>query len=321
MKKLILLFSLASQNLIAAEADNFTAASLIVHDVKEDLNTLANDYLKKAVSDVNLKGSCNEEKSEEALYTELRKYFGNHSKGQLVKDVLYTEKILKNTLPLKQSVYGQWDKSDGFLLGRKKAASSALALSPLIRVGDQVIGVDKLEHMFGMGFSYFKKHHQQGKEIQKVLKHGVLLEKTILGGNFLATGVFAYGDLSANFNGMRFWNHMLQKQDDILGSEFNQGPYITCQGKHWKVNEEKLIDFSHYVDSSFDESINCSKFANAGGTRKFKAAINERGFSGCPVDSQKLDEMKAKYDHKNIGRYIINSKGSGEVSYLNEFQD
>ena len=320
MKKIMLTLSLISSiNTYAAEADNFTAHGLTIIDVKSDINQLANDYLKKAVTDVNLKSKCNTDKSEATLYTELRKYFGNHSKGQLVKDILYSETVPKNALPLRESVYGSWTVGNGYLLGRKKAALSPLALSPLIRVGSEVIGVDKLEHMFGMGFTYFTKHHLEGKEIKSVLKTGILYEKTILGGNVIATGVFSYGDLSANFNGMRFWNHLLQKQDDILGAQNNRGPFITCENSKWAVSTDNAIDFSNYVDPSYDESINCSKFANNSGVKKFTKAIKDRGFHGCPINAEKLNDMKAKYEILGIGHYIINDEGLGNVSYFNEF--
>lgn len=319
MKKIILALSVLSSSLFAAEADNFTAYSLNLTDVRQDINQLANTYLSQAVTDLNEKMNCNESKSEEALYNELRLYFANHSKGKLVKEILYTDTFAKNALPLKESVYGGWTINNGFLLGRKKAASSPLALSPLIKFGDETIGVDKLEHMFGMGFSYFTKYHKKGKSIKSVLKTGVLYEKTILGGNVLATGVFSYADLSANFNGMRFWNHVLQKQDDILGREFNRGPLVTCVDNKWKLSDVHTIDFSNYVDPSFDESINCSKFANKSGAEKFKTAINNLGFSGCPLDTKKVKALKDKYAPSGISQFIINDEGLGTVSYLNEF--
>jgi hypothetical protein len=311
-----LLFSL---NLIGAEADNFTAASLNIVDVKDDVNALANNYLKTALNNLNKDVVCTDAGSEERLYNELSNYFANHSKGKLVKEILYTDNIQKNTLPLKESIYGNWTIREGFLLGRKKAGASPLALSPLIKIGDHIIGVDKLEHMFGMGFTYFTKHYSKKKSITDVLKYGGTLEKTILGGNVLATGVFSYADLSANFNGMRFWNHILQKNDDILGSQYNFGPYVVCKDNKWKVSDENPIDFSNYVDASFDESINCSKLANKSGLKKFKKSLIDRGFAGCPLDPEKLSEVKTKYNVFNIEHFIINKKGNGTVSYFNEF--
>lgn len=319
--KLSLFLSLMiySQISFSAEADNFTARTLSLIDISGQLNTLANNYLKTAVDKVNLEGNCDQgSKSEELLYTELRNYFSNHSKGELVKNILYTENIAKNALPLKESVYGEWSPRDGYLLGRKKAATSPLALSPLIQVGDQIIGVDKLEHMFGMGFNYFTQYYSKGKSIKKILKGGIFKEKTVLGGNILATGVFSYADLSANFNGMRFWNHVLLKKDDILGTQNNLGPYVSCVGNKWQVEEKNPIDFKNYIDSSMDESINCSKFASKSGERKFRAAISKFA-NGCPVDASKLKEMQIKYDASNIFHFIINDDGTDTVSYFNEF--
>ncbi|MFA6237703.1 MAG: hypothetical protein WC635_10285 [Bacteriovorax sp.] len=316
--KLTILFSalICSSIGFGAEADNFTARTLSLVDVSGQINDLANKYLADAVETVNLETSCDQgAKSEERLYIELKKYFSNHSKGELVKNILYTEAVAKNSLPLKESVYGQWSVHNGYLLGRKKAAASPLALSPLIQIGEQIVGVDKLEHMFGMGFTYFAQQ-SKGKSIKQILKGGILKEKTFLGGNMLATGVFSYADLSANFNGMRFWNHMLLKQDDILGAEHNLGPYIGCEGSKWKI--KNTIDFKNYIDSSMDESINCSKFANKSGAQKFQEAIAQLG-SVCPMDKDKLLEMQNKYRPSNIQHFIINEEGAGTVSYFNEF--
>lgn len=322
MKKTILFSLLAlTHSAFAAEADNFTARTISLKDVSTEVNAMANKYLAKAVSDLNQRGNCNEEE----LYKELRKYFANHSKGELVKDILYKNTVEINALPIKQSVYSTWEAADGYLLGRKKAATSPLALSPLIKIGDQVVGVDKLEHMFGMGYDYFKKHYNKGTSITKVLNYGIALEKTILGGNVFATGVFSYGDLAANFNGMRFWNHMLQKNDDILGSHENLGPYLSCSQNTWVVVESNPIDFRNYLDASADESINCSKFAGSKAVGKFKNQVKIRGFvnvsgqAACPVEPEVLSAIRKKYKPSGVEHLIINHEGNGKVSYFNEF--
>lgn len=231
MKKIILsTFLVLTQNLFAAESDNFTARQLDLVDASTQVNELANKYLKNSIKNLSSRG-CDES----ALYAELRKVFANHSSGEFTKDILYKGAVPIYALPIKQSVYESWEIFDGYLLGKKSAATSPLALSPLIKIGDQAVGVDKFEHMFGMGFDYFTKKYIKGGNIKLILNYGGAMEKTILGGNIFATGVFSYGDLSANFNGMRFWNHMLQQHDDILGTDHNIGPYIICQDKKWPL--------------------------------------------------------------------------------------
>ncbi len=326
MKKLTLLTAmLLSTTTLAAEADHYTGRNDFLGDISANINATANSALDNAVD--NLKDlDCEQKASELELYKELRKTFANHTKGELVINLLHEESIEKRAIPLDQSIFGDWSILNGFLLGRSSASESALALSPLIRVGDKYIGIDKMEHMFGMGFRYFKKHHIKGKKLHKVLKSGIFSEKTILGGNILATGVFSYGDLSANFNGMRFWNHMLQKRNDVLGKSHNIGPYIKCANGRYAVNKENPIDFRNYVDSSMDESVNCSKFATKAAARKYKKAISERGFK-CPMSIESLNEMKSKYsavidrDKKKrpVSHWIINDEGIDDVSYFNEF--
>lgn len=326
---IILCFILFCTGLVAGEADHYTDRELPLEDISEQLNELANSYLNDATQTVNNTINCDDSKeSELALYAELTKYFSNHTKGLLVKEVLHKTYVTKKMIGLKDSVYGQWSIFNGYLMGKKSAANSPLALTPMIRIGDHIVGTDKLEHMFGMGQIYFKRYHMKNKKLRKVLKSGIFREKTALGGNVLATGVFAYADLSANFNGMRFWNHMLQKRDDVLGADKNIGPYVKCQDGKYEVVESNPIDFRNYIDESMDESINCSKFATKSGLKKFTKGIKsiDENYS-CPMSKKTLNKMVLKYkvptpkDGKKrpISHWIINKEGNGKVSYFNEF--
>ncbi len=323
MYKLILtpLFILASLSMLqAAEVDHYTSQEKNIDNALDILNDRANLYIKRAVLRANVQGNgCNEE----SLYKELKFYFANHSKGQFSKDLLYDASIPKQVLPLESSVYKNWSVWNGYLLGREKAKDSPLALGPIVRLDDYIIGTDKFEHMFGMGNQYFERYYKKGKSLTSILKRGVFLEKTILGGNILATGVFSYADLSANFNGMRFWNHMLQKSDDILGPQYNEGPYIRCIDNQWVQNID--LDFANYIDLSMDESINCSKFATKSANRKFKKTIKSLNESclnakSSIVELQKYD-VRIPGDRKgrNISHFILNHDGHEKVSYFNEF--
>ncbi|MDD2805646.1 MAG: hypothetical protein PHV33_08835 [Elusimicrobiales bacterium] len=335
MKKLLAaIFLLLSWTPVrAAEADHFSLPDGQIADITAEVNKLSNEGLAAAIADLNAQGGCDDtRKSEELLYERLTDVFSNHKKGQLVNTIISGE-IPRTVIPLKESVYSEWSIWNGFLLGRRGAAKSPLALFPLIKIGDTVVGVDKLEHMFGMGLRYFKGHYLEEKPLVSVLKGGIFKEKTFLGGNMLATGVFSYADLSANFNGMRFWNHMLQKRDDVLGAQHNAGPYLTCQAGKWVKNEERPIDFRTYVDATMQESMNCSKFATSAGVRKFHEALaalqskdKSRIFT-CPENPGLMDETMKKYEVEIAGdphgskvdHWIINREGNAKVSYFNEF--
>ena len=321
----VLSLILLAPSLLGAEADHYSLRGEPLNDMLPTINEMANQYLKRSIKDANiLTKNC----SEEVLYNEMRKYFNNHSKGELVIRALKEKEVQKRMIPLKESIYENWNVWDGFLLGRKSAASSPLALSPMVRMGEYVIGIDKLEHMFGMGFRYFSEHYLKERKISRVLNKGIFYEKTILGGNIVATGVFAYADLAANFNGMRFWNSVLAKREDILGEKLEA--YVACDDSEFK--QVSKIDFSKFIDASFDESINCSKFARNRSVRKMIAAIDKRGRQKgieykCPMNQQSYEDILRKYDIPAVGNrkgqtlsdFIINGEGLERRSFLNEF--
>lgn len=320
----VALFSLLSFNVLAAEVDQFTRRNDPLSDSSQLLNLKANQFVKEAIEKLNKDAiDCQSLEAEKKLYKELRKYFANHTKGQLTIYALKSDDIQKRKLKIQDSIFQDWTIFDGYLLGKPSANNSDLALGPLIRMNDVVVGTDKLEHLFGRGFSYFNNYYLKNKSLKRTLNSGVFGEKTIYGGNKLATGVFSYADLSANFNGMRFWNHILQKREDVMGDNF--GPYITCgNGSKWE--QVKDIDFTHYFDASHDEAINCSKFPTKKTAKKYAKVVQQLGsekthyvgIAGCPIDPNSLEAMKQKYG--KFAKYILNlSDSDRELSYFNEF--
>ncbi len=318
--------------LYSAEAYHYTVPAHEIEDITYQLNTHTNFLVQQVLDDINTQGGCRLSKNvfgsgktaEEKLYKALKKIFFIHGRSILVDDIL-DGYMPTTTILLRDSVYKEWNITSGVAL-----IISQLTLSPNIKVGGKVIGVDKLEHMFAYGLKYFRQHYISGMEMEKVLRLGAAAEKVYLGGNVMETGVFSYGDLAANFNGMRFWNHILQKNDDILGEEYNLGPYIICEGGKWKKNPERPIDLSKYMDRSVQENYNCSKFATKSGLSKFTNQLRILAFENknpsefqCPVSRHELDEAALKYavpiGATTIDHWIINRNGNQVVSYTDEF--
>jgi len=173
--------------------------------------------------------------------------------------------------------------------------------------------------MFGMGWIYFESRYIEGEALDRTLELGVMMERFTLGGQrLLGTGVFSYGDLAANFNGMRFWNHVLQKSDDVLGKGHNAGPYVRCENGKWVL--ARPIDFRNYVDASMDETQNCRRFASQGGLDKSLEAMRARGYPAvCPLDRALAERAYRKYDvvipndprKTTIASWIFNLGGHG----------
>ena len=313
--KLILISALTFVHLSAsaAEVDQFTRSGEPLADSSELVNAYANKAITQSIKRANSKStSCNEKE----LYKELQDYFANHTKGKLVIDIIENPIYSKRHIEVKDSVFQDWTIWDGAGLGLTMMASNGVTMSDVIRIGEQEVGVDKFEHMFGQGFNYFKKNYLKEKGEIAAVKKGIFGEKFLLGGQKIGNGVFSYGDLSANFNGMRFWNHMLQRRDDVLGADYNIGPYISCENDKWVKAKE--VDFRNYIDTSMDESINCSKYPSGNTLSKFKRRLKIMGVT-CPMNQQKLDDVHAKYRH--MAKWIINMDGPGEVKYFREFKN
>jgi hypothetical protein len=302
--QIIFFFSLVFQ-LKASELDSFTGRyGWKLKDASKVINEKANESIQIALSKANKKASC----SEKNLYKELRKFFKNHYQGKFVPFILNSKDIEKIQTKFDDTIYRDFKWYEAFSLAAVKKLyknSAAYALN----MGGIYIGSDKFEHMFGRGFKYFEHYYLKGKSLRYILKFGHNSEKYFLGA--YTTGVYSQGDLAANFNGMRFWNDMLLLRPDILDRP--AGPYIECQEEKWV--QIKKLNFNHYIDLTFDEATNCSKFRNKNLLNKVLNRIDalekETGKPHhCPFSSENLSLLEAKYG-EYISSSILNFKGHG----------
>lgn len=319
---LILLVGIAPA--LAAEPDQFTRRfEPQPDDSSAAINRRVNLLLQAAVDRANEYeqnrrwGSSNARRRESRLYKEMRKEFHNHTKSEFLKGLIDNEReddgIDRHRLAKADSIFANWSLGDGIIIGSRDSDESRLSFSPLIRMGEVTIGVDKLEHLFERGWHCYDGKYRHGRSDSRVLNLTSLTEKLILGGNRLATGVYSYADIVANFNGMRFWNDVLQKHDDIFGKHENAGPYVVRVGGLWKVNPEKPIDLRHYIDWGMDEGINCSRYATCRGARKVRQALADMSAADpdhtyrCPMDAGKLEQVREKYG--KYSKWLVNSRG------------
>ncbi|MFQ5528416.1 MAG: hypothetical protein ACE5GX_19455 [Thermoanaerobaculia bacterium] len=138
---------------------------------------------------------------------------------------------------LKRSVY------------RRPSFPYVLPLSPTIRIGEVRFGLDKFGHLYGFGRRYYNHYLRlrsrglsEKEAVRAVVRRGLRQERFFVGG--IADGVFSYGDLEANYQGMR------------MARDFCEGPdpYLDRLPGGWRVRRE--IDLQDYVTPSFDESFN-----------------------------------------------------------------
>ena len=291
----------------SAEVDQFTTQSINLADSLPLINQRINSYLKETIWRLRKNSSGCEKKP---LYRELRKYLNNHLKGEVIHFLETSSRIDRASLKISESIYGGFKLFDGPVLARKGADNSALALSSIIHVGENRIGIDKLEHFFGNGFVYFKALSNE-TPIENILMRGITIERVILGGNRLLTGVFSYADLIANFNGMRFWNRLLGEYPDAIG-ESNR-PYLTCVDNHWEIESE--IDINHFIDQTWDESINCSTFATKSAVQSIKDRMQE-----LEIECRNAEVEKYKTKYGVYSDFLLNLNGIGQLTKLGKLR-
>ncbi|PHS62956.1 MAG: hypothetical protein COB09_11995 [Thalassobium sp.] len=189
--------------------------------------------------------ACEEERLYDALAWELARPVI----GQLETFAEEHPQISRHSVPFHASVYRDfiWQQSPSLVLSERVAA--------VIRVNGVEIGSDKLGHFFTEGYSYFEVTDQLRDTVEEALLFGEWSESLYFGAQ--TTGVFSFADLAANLNGLRFWNRILANYPDPL-TGLEVAPYVRCEDQRWQLAE--AFHFQGYVDSAWNESVNCSAF-------------------------------------------------------------
>lgn len=159
--------------------------------------------------------------------------------------------IQRRRVPLADSIYRDffWQASPTLVFSERMAA--------VIRVQDVEIGTDKLGHFFAEGYSYFVSTDQLRKSIESGLLFGEWSESVYFGAQ--TTGVFSFADLTANFQGLRFWNRVLARHPDLLTGR-TPTPYVQCRKQQWVL--ARAFSWDDYIDNGWNEAINCVVLGN-----------------------------------------------------------
>lgn len=185
----------------------------------------------------------------ERLYGQLQYQLARPLIGQLESFAEQSEQVAKRWVTFPRSIYQNYQQ--------KEAPTLVLSerIAAVINVNGVDIGADKLGHFFTEGRTYFEITDRLKDGVHAGVAFGDWSESLYFGAQ--TTGVFSYADLTANFNGLRFWNRLLANQKDPL-TQKNITPYIHCENKRWVVVEP--FNFSDYVDNGWNEAVNCSAF-------------------------------------------------------------
>lgn len=235
--KLFFLFSLIFSTIThSTEVDNFTDRYIPLEDSTSKLNLLTNKLLKKALQLSNREdGSCNSA----ILYKNINEEIGGFLWAKLENLIEESNDFKKRKIPREKSIYNKLSFIQFFPHFLVKMGST-------INLSGHLVGVDKIGHLVGMGYEYFKISDLEKKGMKKALEYGESYEDGFFG--IATTGIYSYADLSANYKGLFFWRK-------ILGTI---SPYIKCDAGKWNLSVQ--VNWDDYIDSSLDEAINCNRY-------------------------------------------------------------
>lgn len=250
----------------AAEVDQFTKPEgqpVELTDSAPILDAEINRRLEKAIQRANsrimksnhkimgarwLQPRCDEDRLYQMLIGEL----GGSVVGQVESLAEESDQIDRRRIDFAHSIYRDfdWQSSPTLVLSERLAA--------VIKLAGVEVGADKLGHFFTEGYSYFLATEQLHKGPEAGLLFGEWSESVYFGAQ--TTGVFSYADLTANFQGMRFWNRILARQIDPLAGAKPKA-YVECKNDRWRQSD--VFHWQEYVDIGWDERVNCPVLRDA----------------------------------------------------------
>ena len=184
-----------------------------------------------------------------------------------------------------------------------------------------IVGSDKISHFFNRSSNLFDKL-RNGAGLDEILAYNHRLEGTLWGTK--TTGVASYGDMVANFQGMRFWIHLLGEDArgrqlvDPLAAAGRVDPYVDCSASSgW--TPARRIAIESYLDPAWDEGLNCSDVRSlellgmiAGRIEELQKNDPLRRSYRCPVAPELI--RRAAESYGPLAARLINAEGHGVYS-------
>jgi hypothetical protein len=273
----------------ADESDNFTCAARVTRDSLFALDSLMNARIRDAIERINSKlgrhKDCDEACRIEALVDAIGQSSPSmpagipHSKfAKAIDDVPGVDRC---HLKFGETIYGARRYNQPWLFpfnGR------IIFVADSIRLSGHLVGLDKVDHFIREGLDHWRRIRKGGdiaSEIQREVgdPHGQFgwTEYGVKGMSL--TGVFAYADLAAGYNGYRFWK-------DVL-SFGRPESFVSVDASSGKVAQQRSFSFAPYVNDAWDESINRSVF-NSKLDKEVSEALRQRSLGSPARDCRNL---------------------------------
>ncbi len=250
MRSTVLLFILMtiSAEALALETDNYLAWEVTLPDSEKEFNKFFGERIEHALAEVN---ALNKPVSCEAVSYRIANEFKTILGNNPIEDFAHSE-LTGMVFPVKEKFV------QDSILNETRFYLQFTGLAPNVQINGVYLGLDKLAHFASTGRRYFKRFLKRLRagdtEIeatQSAIRYGLLNEASVLG--WWASGVFSYGDMEANYQGLRFYKKLCFDEKDSYLSQDEAGKWYVA----------RKLDLRTYVNPYWDESYNPSLYTRS----------------------------------------------------------
>lgn len=277
MNLIIWLCLIINVSVFAAEIDSYTPRHISFPNGLPVISEEVNRRIKIGVDKANSLSECNSLILQTYLAFELLR----PGYGQIEQFINNSPDVPKENVLFSKSVYKNIPEFHAFLFD---LGEFFFPFGNVVREGRWLIGSDKFGHFMDEGYMFYLKLDSDASNLSKVLDSSIWTEDTYNGLTF--GGIKSYGDLVANYSGMRFWSNLVGKK---FGTD---KPYLNCVNKQWTI--VRPFDFREYVDAGWDEAVNCSEYKSLEFAKSVKDSVEKLDYR-CPIFPHDCIELVNKY--------------------------
>ena len=222
-----------STPLFAYETDQFSKRMWPVEDSAEVLDRRVNEVIVAIAAD--WQGKPDQRRFVKKIYNHLG---GHHWVDKLERWAMRSNQVDRLVVHRRDSIYA------GHPLWRVRFVG-LFGVGPSIRVGDTLIGSDKIGHFFSQGRKYYHRWLRTGDEA-RAARWSAFTEKAIFGQ--LLTGSYSNADLVANYEGHRFYRSLFE--DNIIPGK---PAILVWRDERWQV--QRPFSWTDHINDLWDEAL------------------------------------------------------------------
>ena len=222
----------------AYETDPFSNRLVVLHDSAPVLNREVN----RAITDIaeRWRGPMDQTKFVDAVYKRIGGHFWvHHLEGWAMK----SPEVDRLPTPRRHSL---WSEMPLYA----SRVSAIFGVCPIFRVGDTLLGTDKLGHFVAQGRKFWRRWQRSHDEAHAA-EQSAYTERAIFGA--MTTGAYSNADLVSNYEGYRFFRSLFE--DDIVPGK---PAILRWDTDHWRVTRE--FDWNDHVNAYWDEGLDIDDY-------------------------------------------------------------